>query len=147
MAEPEAAQSEAAAAPEPEPLVSGSAQDGAASMERTPAASSATRPEESSSRHAASPPRGAPVASDGDPGATVTLGRLYREQGHHERAAEVFRTVLEREPGNEEARRELDVAGEGSASSDASERTLAERKREVLVAFRARIRQAVAAGV
>jgi tetratricopeptide (TPR) repeat protein len=40
---------------------------------------------------------------------TVTLGRLYLRQGHREEAAAIFREVLEREPGNLDARAELEA--------------------------------------
>lgn len=39
---------------------------------------------------------------------TVTLGRLYLRQGHTREAEEIFREVLAREPGNDEARRHLE---------------------------------------
>lgn len=38
-----------------------------------------------------------------DAAASVTLGALYREQGHLEEARAVYRSVLERQPGNREA--------------------------------------------
>lgn len=39
--------------------------------------------------------------------ATVTLGRLYLQQGHGDEARRIFREVLEREPDHETARAEL----------------------------------------
>jgi tetratricopeptide (TPR) repeat protein len=39
---------------------------------------------------------------------TVTLGRLYLRQGHTREAQEIFREVLARDPGNDEARRHLE---------------------------------------
>ena len=38
---------------------------------------------------------------------TLTLGELYRRQGHHDEAAGIFRQILERQPGNVEAARAL----------------------------------------
>lgn len=58
------------------------------------------------------PPERAPEAPEPAPGAsarpTVTLGRLYLRQGHTREAEEIFREVLAREPGNDEARRHLE---------------------------------------
>lgn len=60
--------------------------------------------------------------------ATVTLGRLYLQQGHLGEARRIFRRVLEREPGNQAARAELlrlesaDVEGaEPAAAPEAAE--------------------------
>jgi len=39
--------------------------------------------------------------------ATVTLGRLYMSQGHEDEAARIFRSILERDPGNEISRNAL----------------------------------------
>ncbi|HVT04314.1 MAG TPA: tetratricopeptide repeat protein [Thermoanaerobaculia bacterium] len=51
----------------------------------------------------------------GDPGlATVTIGDLYAQQGHHEAAREIYAKVVEREPANEaavERLRALEPAG------------------------------------
>ena len=85
-----------------------------------------------------------------DPGeATVTLGRLYLEQGHRGDAEKVFRTVLESDPDNDEARAGLrEAAGEaaGLRATDLVDRdTLAsavpvERKRLVLESYRELLR-------
>ncbi len=50
--------------------------------------------------------------SEGAPDGVVsgTLAMLYTEQGHHDKAAEVYKKLLEREPGNEEYRRGLEAA-------------------------------------
>ena len=102
--------------------------------------------------------------------ATVTLGRLYLEQGLRERALDVFEEVLADDPENEEARRELEVARGVAAPStppDTQPRKrspaeddvfalapvpetamdLVERKKAALIEYRARLRSAVAAGV
>lgn len=68
--------------------------------------------------------------------ATVTLGNLYLEQGLTEDAAESFREVLTREPGNRAARAGLEAI-ESAATGGA---TLLERKKAVLLAYRARLR-------
>lgn len=53
------------------------------------------------------------VAEPGEPEepeerqATMTLGRLYLQQGHEDEARNIFRRVLEREPDNSAARAEL----------------------------------------
>ncbi len=38
---------------------------------------------------------------------TVTLGELYRKQGHNQEAADIFRQILDRQPGNTEAAKAL----------------------------------------
>jgi tetratricopeptide (TPR) repeat protein len=48
---------------------------------------------------------------------TVTLGRLYLRQGHLGEAETIFREVLVREPGNEEARRGLEEVLTQAASA------------------------------
>lgn len=49
-----------------------------------------------------------PAAVEAEPGlASPTLGELYFEQGLPERAVEVYRQILDREPGNERARARL----------------------------------------
>jgi tetratricopeptide (TPR) repeat protein len=54
-------------------------------------------------------PREATLEEDRAARRTVTLGRLYLRQGHREEAAVIFREVLEREPGNPEARAEIEA--------------------------------------
>lgn len=39
--------------------------------------------------------------------ATMVLGELYIRQGHYEQGIEIFRKILEKDPGNEQARRRL----------------------------------------
>ncbi|MEK6712479.1 MAG: tetratricopeptide repeat protein [Nitrospinota bacterium] len=55
--------------------------------------------------------REAPVSPGGEgapaPVPTPSLARLYMSQGHHGQAAEVFRQLLQREPGNTEWRLQL----------------------------------------
>ena len=106
-----------------------------------------------------------------EPGAvgnsTVTLGELYREQGHREEAVEVFEEVLTREPENRAARRGLEVtrepepaaapvapaagdagdAGDTSASEEGSTSGLVERKKQALTTYLGRIRRADASGI
>lgn len=48
-----------------------------------------------------------PAADAAPPTPTLTLGELYRKQGHYAEAAGIFRDVLEREPGNPQAARAL----------------------------------------
>lgn len=48
--------------------------------------------------------------------ATVTLGELYRRQGHLGEAAEIFNAVLEREPGNAAAQDALALTQEAAAA-------------------------------
>ncbi|MCB1037069.1 MAG: tetratricopeptide repeat protein, partial [Acidobacteria bacterium] len=50
--------------------------------------------------------------------ATVTLGNLYLDQGHREKAEKVFRKVLEREPGNAAARSALASLEEAPKTED-----------------------------
>lgn len=61
---------------------------------------------------AAEPAAGEATAGSGSE-ATVTLGRLYLEQGHREEAAAEFRAVLARDGGDQEA-----LAGLASATAD-----------------------------
>ena len=49
----------------------------------------------------------APPAAGEERRATVTLGRLYLQQGHREEAEQIFRQVLERDPGNATAQEAL----------------------------------------
>ncbi len=50
--------------------------------------------------------------------ATVTLGNLYLEQGHREKAEEVFRKVLDREPDNGAAREGLAASCEDEEATE-----------------------------
>ncbi|MDH3746249.1 MAG: tetratricopeptide repeat protein [Acidobacteriota bacterium] len=83
---------------------------------------------------------------------TVTLGRLYLEQGHHTEAGRVFQEVLAREPGNRSA-----LAGLAAAESDSGwtltaadlvpadvlgRASVIERRRELLTAYLARLKPA-----
>jgi tetratricopeptide (TPR) repeat protein len=59
------------------------------------------------------PPREAPLeTSEDDVVATVTMGDLYARQGHLEQAREIYRRILERDPGNAEASGRLELLGE-----------------------------------
>lgn len=74
-------------------------------------------------------------ASDAGGHSTVTLGELYRQQGHEDEAASIFRDILARQPGNAEAARALgeleqekawplsadDLLGGGARQGDGSE--------------------------
>lgn len=51
-------------------------------------------------------PQAPPVAGE-ERRATVTLGQLYLQQGHREEAEQIFRQVLERDPGNATAQEAL----------------------------------------
>lgn len=86
----------------PEPDLSALLQ---ASQEPVPPAPA--RPEPAAPEPAPAEPAADRVASE-EGRATVTLGRLYLRQGHHEEAAAIFREVVDREPDNLEARQELD---------------------------------------
>jgi hypothetical protein len=83
------------------------------------------------------------------PEATVTLGRLYLDQGHRLEAETVFRTVLEAQPGNAEALAGLREATGGHRELRAGDlvdqdvldaSTSLERKRLVLESYRHRLR-------
>jgi tetratricopeptide (TPR) repeat protein len=50
--------------------------------------------------------------SEDDVVATVTMGDLYARQGHLEQAREIYRRILERDPGNAEASGRLELLGE-----------------------------------
>jgi len=105
---------------------------------------------------------------------TVTLGELYREQGHSEEAVEVFEEVLAREPENRAAQRGLEVTREPAvvavpvvpflavdavdapdvdnaqdegASEPSSTPGLLERKKLALTSYLGRIRQADTRGL
>lgn len=53
-------------------------------------------------------PEAAHVPTEAEPReATVTLGRLYLQQGHEDEARRIFREILDREPDHETARAEL----------------------------------------
>ena len=84
------------------------------------------------------------------PEATVTLGRLYLEQGHRQEAEKIFRAVLAREPENTDAHaglREAQGASELKATDLVEREALEgadplERKKLVLESYRSRIRTA-----
>lgn len=45
---------------------------------------------------------------------TLTMAKIYEAQGHHEQAREVYQSILERDPQNEEAKQGLaQLEGEG----------------------------------
>ena len=50
---------------------------------------------------------------------TVTLGQLYLQQGHDSEASRIFREVLDREPGNEEAQEGLAILEAKAAALEA----------------------------
>ena len=86
---------------------------------------------------------------------TVTLGRLYLEQGHREDAKRILNQVAEREPENEEAREALEemaevtVAGDSLTAADlllegGAGLSVAERKKAILQAYLRRIKPAEA---
>jgi predicted Zn-dependent protease len=94
-------------------------------------------------------------ATDEAQEATVTLGRLYLEQGHLTEAERIFRTVLEADPGNPDASKGLSEAlGERSSlkATDLVPSDLlaaaqpAERKRLVLESYRERLRSSTTRG-
>jgi tetratricopeptide (TPR) repeat protein len=59
------------------------------------------------------PPGDVPLeAVEDDVVATVTMGDLYARQGHVEQAIEIYRRILERDPGNQEASGRLELLGE-----------------------------------
>jgi len=47
-----------------------------------------------------------------EPKGTVTLARLYAQQGHWEQAIGIYRTLLQENPARDDIRRELDEAAE-----------------------------------
>lgn len=84
---------------------------------------------------------------------TATLGSLYLEQGHADKAAETFNAVLALDPDNEAARRglasievaasepiEFAVPAQPAQTSDPA--LLNERKKAMLIAYRDRLRRA-----
>jgi hypothetical protein len=126
-------------APEPEPAVA----EESGEAERMDAVRQASMDDE-----AVAPA----VAESTEPAeATVTLGKLYLEQGYAEEAEGIFRAVLEREPGNPEAEaglkeslgtdQELMAAGLVDADVLAAASSVG-RKRLVLEGYAARIRAA-----
>lgn len=60
-----------------------------------------------------------PPPPDAAPQSTATLGELYREQGHEEDAARIFRDVLDQEPENRLAQDGLAALG-GEPSGEAA---------------------------
>jgi len=62
-----------------------------------------------------------------DVDALMQYGLLLRNTAHNERAIEVFRSVLERDPVNAEARRQLEALGAAPASRPAAEGTGSEQ--------------------
>jgi len=93
----------ASAPAEPEPVMEAVPP---ASPDPEPEADEAEAPE---TMRVAEPPAPAVVR-------TLTLARLYRRQGHFDRAARVYRDLLDLDPTNTEARRELgELCGEGLA--------------------------------
>ncbi len=88
-----------------------------------------------------------PVAAPAvEPEATVTLGELYRAQGHREEAERIFRAVLERRPGDPEAARALGDLLRQSAWPLSAGELLGESGSDgpaaVLEAYRRRLRRA-----
>jgi tetratricopeptide (TPR) repeat protein len=91
-----------------------------------------------------------PLAEVVEEEATVTLGRLYLDQGHREEAARIFRSVLVREPENREARlgliaAEAEPGGELTAAALVrselfSQLTVDERKRVLLENYLKRLK-------
>lgn len=84
---------------------------------------------------------------------TVTLGRLYLEQGHAEEAERIFSAVLQKEPANADAQAGLKetqgVEKELTAANLVDAETLAgvdsaQRRRLVLESYRSRLRAASA---
>ena len=93
--------------------------------------------------------------SEAPAAATVTLGRLYLEQGHVEEAEKIFRAVLELEPESVDAQiglqEALGVGAQLKATDLVDAETLAmvdpvERKRLVLRSYRSRLRAGSAEG-
>jgi tetratricopeptide (TPR) repeat protein len=93
--------------------------------------------------------------SEAPAGATVTLGRLYLDQGHVEEAERIFRAVLELDPDNVDAQvglqEALGVGAELKATDLVDAEMLAmvepvERKRLVLKSYRSRLRAGSAEG-
>lgn len=70
-------------------------------VEEAPAAEAAAPPETEEG------PAEPEAAGEPQERPTVTLGRLYLQQGHHDEARRIFREVLDREPDHAEARAEL----------------------------------------
>lgn len=95
---------------------------------------------------AASPPAAGEAAGAG---ATITLGKLYLEQGHREQAAEAFEEVLAREPNNQAARRELEAVTQTGSTAVPLDSTASpvDRRRAALETYRDRLRKAIAAGI
>ena len=113
------------------------------------------RPVAAPAVEAPSPPAGLEPAPDAPPPATVSLGKLYLQQGHAADAERAFSAVLERDPGDLAARVGLAAArGTGYWNVNAldlvSRETLArpdpvERKRAILTGYLERLRAAAPA--
>jgi tetratricopeptide (TPR) repeat protein len=99
-----------AAAPEAAP-----APDTAAGRESAVAPEAAAAPEQEAAPETTAATNAAPATE-----ATVTLGELYRRQGHLGEAAEIFHAVLEREPGNAAAQDGLTLTQEAAAAPAAA---------------------------
>ncbi len=122
FAEPEVAEPAVAEAEFAEPEV---AQPGAAEPEALAMEASGSGPEEAVPEDL-QPPGAA--AEDERP--TVTLGRLYLDQGHPRQARGIFAAVLDREPGNEAARRGFEEATGAAAGAPPAALTAAELLRD-----------------
>lgn len=80
-------------------------------------------------------------------GSTVTLAKLYLEQGHRDKAIEVLHEVLKLDPDNQEARRELELIETAAGVESDGVSSPVQRRRAILTAYRTRLRRAVAAGL
>ncbi|MFQ5526893.1 MAG: tetratricopeptide repeat protein [Thermoanaerobaculia bacterium] len=114
--------------------------EGIFAVEYSSEAATADAVEDTSPRPSASGPADPGEAPrESPPESSVTLGNLYLEQGHTQKAAESYREVLEREPDNQAARRSLASIEEQVVEGA----TATERKKSVLIAYRARLRRAL----
>lgn len=105
-----ASEAEAAAVPEAAATELGPVVAGAAETDWEPAErpTAGPVPADATAAEAPAPPPTRPSGSASgaideqaaEPEATVTLGQLYLEQRHHADAERIFRTVLDRDPGN-----------------------------------------------
>lgn len=69
------------------------------------------------------PSRPDPEARADETIATLTMADLYARQGHVEPAREIYRKVLERDPGNEQVREKLERLSAGGAPAGGDRRT------------------------